>query len=117
MSSKLEKKTKTNLKPRKKFVSNLPPGPGPGRKKGVPNKINNDIRQFVIETAQKFNDDPDKAIHTVDKNLFWGTIFPKIIPKDINVQAQLWTRQLSDEELTNRIKQILTEMDDAIIKP
>lgn len=35
--------------------NNLPPGPGPGRPKGVPNKATRDIREF----AQKCLEDPE----------------------------------------------------------
>jgi hypothetical protein len=82
-----------------------------GRKKGVQNKIKTDVRQFVLDQAEKFERTPGRRLADVDSEVFWSKIFPKIIPKDINVQAQIWTRSLSDDELDARIRVLMFEVE------
>ena len=89
----------------KKGVSGNPKG----KPKGATCKVSSDVRQFVLDVAQSFNSDPTKSIHIIDPTDFWTKIFPKIIPKDLNLQVQLWTRQLSDEDLAARIEQLISE--------
>lgn len=70
------KKTKCNL-----------PGAGPGRPKGVPNKITQTAKEAIATAAEKLGgaerlvawaqEDP------LNERAFWATIYPKLLPLQI----------------------------------
>lgn len=71
------KKTKCNL-----------PGPGPGRPKGVPNKITTAAKDAIAQAAERLGG-VDRLVEwvqedTANERVFWGTIYPKLLPLQVN---------------------------------
>lgn len=73
--------------PEKKRRDNLPPGPGPGRPKGVPNKTTQTAKDAIAAAAEALGgadrltkwakEDP------ANERVFWGTIYPKLLPLQV----------------------------------
>lgn len=71
----------------KKTKSNLPPGPGPGRPKGIPNKVTQTAKDAIAQAAMALGgadrltawaqEDP------ANEKVFWGTIYPKLLPLQV----------------------------------
>ena len=74
--------------PVKKSRGNLPPGPGPGRPKGMQNKTTVLAKAAIAEAADKLGgakrlvewaqEDP------LNERTFWGTIYPKLLPLQVD---------------------------------
>jgi len=67
--------------------SNLPPGPGPGRPKGVPNKVTTIAKNVIAEAADKLGG-VDRLVQwaredKLNERAFWATIYPKLIPVQV----------------------------------
>ena len=64
-----------------------------GRPKGVPNKITTDVRQCIIDAADKLGG-CDRMVAWAQSSpdaekAFWSQIYPKVLPKDINLGGQV----------------------------
>lgn len=71
-----------------KQKSNLPPGPGPGRPKGVPNKITQSAKDAIAQAAAELGG-AARLVEWVkedtgNERVFWGTIYPKLLPLQVN---------------------------------
>lgn len=67
--------------------SNLPPGPGPGRPKGVPNKVTTIAKNVIAEAAEKLGG-VERLVAWAqedEKNerAFWTALYPKLIPVQV----------------------------------
>lgn len=71
-----------------KQKSNLPPGPGPGRPKGIPNKTTQAAKDAIAQAAAELGgahrlvewakEDPQ------NEKAFWTAIYPKLLPLQVN---------------------------------
>jgi len=80
-----DKKTKRN--PR----CNLPPGPGPGRPKGLKNKLSNDIKQRILDVWAKLEKNK-KGLSVVAKDdpaWFYENFVKALIPKDVKLEGDV----------------------------
>jgi len=71
----------------KKTKSNLPPGPGPGRPKGIPNKVTQSAKAAIAAAAEALGGS-DRLTAWAQENpanerVFWGTIYPKLLPLQV----------------------------------
>lgn len=68
--------------------SNLPPGPGPGRPKGIPNKITQSAKEAIAQAAAELGGAARLVAwvkeDTGNERVFWGTIYPKLLPLQVN---------------------------------
>ena len=84
---------------------NLPPGPGPGRPKGVPNKIRADVAELVRDALELLGDARYLVVRGKrNPNAFLGLVqklMPTNIKAEVNVNSDLAAR-LSEAE--QRIK-------------
>lgn len=70
-----------------KRKSNLPPGPGPGRPKGIPNKITQTAKEAIAQAAAELGG-ATRLVEWVkedtgNERVFWGTIYPKLLPLQV----------------------------------
>ena len=68
----------------KKRKGNLPPGPGPGRPKGTPNKITAAAKDVIAKAADDLGG-KDRLVEWVredplNERAFWASIYPKLLP-------------------------------------
>ena len=64
-----------------------------GRQKGTPNKITTDVRQGILDAAEKLGGIPRLVAWSKEdpKNeaIFWSQIYIKVIPKEINANIDV----------------------------
>lgn len=68
------------------------PGPGPGRPKGVPNKLTQLAKSVIAEAADRLGG-ADRLVEWAKENpgnerVFWGTIYPKLLPLQVNAEIE-----------------------------
>lgn len=78
-----EQVKKTDEKPKRAF----PGGAGPGRPKGVPNKMTTAAKDAIAKAADALGG-PDRLVEWVkedplNERAFWTTIYPKLIPLQV----------------------------------
>ena len=86
---------------------------GPGRPKGIPNKVTRCMKAQTWKVFEALDADPKTSLEEIaKKNPIWFyTVFSsKIIPKDVNLRVIGCWEDLSDEEQRN----ILTKMDEEL---
>jgi hypothetical protein len=86
--------------------ANLPPqyqNGGPGRRKGTPNKISNDVRKYFLEAAETLESEGKGFLEFARKYPVdaWK-IIAKTLPKDLNVGGRL------DFVIRDMVKEALT---------
>jgi hypothetical protein len=68
---------------------------GPGRPKGLKNKVSKDMKQRVLEAAERLDREnkslADEALK--DPKWFWDVFGKAMLPKDVNIFAELTTRE------------------------
>ncbi|CAJ0732832.1 MULTISPECIES: hypothetical protein [Ralstonia] len=62
--------------------------PGPGRKKGVPNKTTQAAKDAIVIAAEELGG-VDRLVAWVkadpaNERVFWGTIYPKLLPLQVS---------------------------------
>lgn len=76
------------FKTRKKAKSNLPPGPGPGRPKGLPNKLTRTAKENIQAVYKKLGDIDGHVdflnTHPLAKADFYNNVYPRLLPLDVN---------------------------------
>jgi hypothetical protein len=80
-----------------------------GRKKGTPNKITADTKDWFVYLLNNNRERLEKALDTMDDKELWDTfqkIFPYIVPKMQSMEAKIDFNQFSDEQ----IDQIINEL-------
>ncbi len=86
-------------------MSNPHPKPSPGRPKGVPNKLTQELKDALLAPfdAKKFKKWADKR-----PEQYFTLIITKLLPKDVIFTGTLESilRGLSEEELAERIREI-----------
>lgn len=60
---------------------------GAGRKKGVPNKLTQDVREAILQVATGLGG-PEQMLEwaksdPVNERIFWSQIYPKLLPKEV----------------------------------
>jgi hypothetical protein len=77
------------LESEKKSVrkSNLPPGPGPGRPKGIPNKVTTIAKNVIADAADRLGG-VDRLVawaqeDAKNERAFWTALYPKLIPVQV----------------------------------
>lgn len=68
------------------------PGPGPGRPKGVPNKLTSLAKSVIAEAADRLGG-ADRLVEWArespsNERVFWGTIYPKLLPLQLNADIE-----------------------------
>lgn len=63
-----------------------------GRPKGVPNKMTQDVRQCILDAADKLGG-CDRIVKWANSSpeaekAFWSQIYVRVLPKDINIGGQ-----------------------------
>jgi hypothetical protein len=75
------------LKTGKKRKNNLPPGPGPGRPKGLSNKLTRTSKANIEKVFENLGgaDGMTKWAKSSEKNktIFYSEIYPRILPMDV----------------------------------
>lgn len=68
---------------------------GPGRPKGLKNKVSKDMKQRCLEAAARLDAEGKSLSEEASKDprWFWDTFGKAMLPKDINVFAELSTRE------------------------
>jgi hypothetical protein len=61
-----------------------------GRKKGSPNKITSDVRKYILDVADKLEENKQGLYQFAEKHpeVFW-TIFAKLVPKNVNLSGHV----------------------------
>lgn len=71
--------------------------PGPGRKKGVPNKTSAAAKDVIAEAAERLGGVNRIVVWAKEapenERAFWSTIYPKLLPLQVNANV----RQISEE--------------------
>ena len=80
----------TLLEPAKKKW--IPPAAGRGRKKGELNKVTRSVKDAITMAAEKLGG-VDRLVEWAKENpdnerLFWGTIYPKLLPFQVNAKVE-----------------------------
>ena len=63
--------------------NNLPPGPGPGRPKGVPNKVTTDIREMIKASLQGVGGIEYLKRQADENPQAYMALIGKVVPKEI----------------------------------
>ena len=63
-----------------------------GRKPGVPNKLTQDVRQCILDAADKLGG-CDRMVEWAKSSpeaekAFWTQVYTRVLPKDINIGGQ-----------------------------
>ena len=64
--------------------SNLPPGPGPGRPKGVPNKVNGLAKDAVARVFEEIGGIANMAMWAKDNPTQFYQLYAKLIPVQVD---------------------------------
>ena len=77
------------MAPKQKF---RPPRAGMGRPKGVGNKTTRTVKEAIATVAEKLGG-IDRMVEWAKENpdnerLFWGTIYPKLLPFQVNAKVE-----------------------------
>ena len=67
-----------------KRKSNLPPGPGPGRPKGVPNKVNGLAKDAVARVFEEIGGVANMALWAKDNPTQFYQLYAKLIPVQVD---------------------------------
>jgi hypothetical protein len=86
---------------------------GPGRPKGVPNKVTRCMKAQTWKVFEALDADPKTSLEEIaKKNPIWFyTVFSsKIIPKDVNLRVISTVDDLTDEELDSIMSNLQTRL-------
>ena len=78
----------------------MPPNAGKGRKKGVPNKVTNDIKAMILGALNDVGGQDYLSIQAVANPAAFMSLIGKVIPKEVNAEV----RGVIEHILADRLK-------------